>query len=201
MTTIEAINKIKQLFAENGQLVDPTMDPKPQPEPGAQSVNMVSEYILKDGTKVLIDKLEAGGVAKVVDANGVESFAPVGEHELADGMIIVVGENGVISEVKTPQAEPAVSVEVEATKEMKRKLDEMSDMINQMRSKFESQLADVNAKNERLSNGMTQLSDVIIAMCQTPSAEPTKPADAFSKHMDAKKDRIAEFLELAKSIN
>lgn len=198
MTTIEALNKIKQLFADAGQLGDPS----PAPEPGATSVNMISEYILKDGSKVLIDKLEAGGVAKVIDQTGAEVFAPVGEHELMDGMIIVVGENGMISEVKAPQPaapeEPAVS---EDMSQMKKKLDEMVEMINQMKTNFESQMADANAKNQKLSSGMSQLSDVIIGMCKTPSAEPTKPTNAFSQHMDSRNDKISAFLEMAKSVN
>ena len=208
MTTIEALNKIKQLFADAGQLVDPNAAPAPipapenKPEPGATSVNMVSEYILKDGTKVLVDKLEAGGIAKVIDQSGAEIFAPVGEHELMDGMIMIVGENGVISEIKPVQAaEPGINVEVEATKQMKKKLDEMVEMINQMKTNFESQLADINAKNEKFSTGMTQLSDVIIGMCKTPSAEPTKPTNAFSQHVDSRNDKINAFLEMAKSVN
>jgi hypothetical protein len=204
MTTIEALNKIKQLFADAGQLVDPNPAPAPEnkPEPGAQSVNMVSEYILKDGTKVLVDKLEPGGIAKIVDQSGAEIFAPVGEHELADGMIMVVGENGVISEVKPVQAAaPEVSVEVEATKQMKKKLDEMVEMINQMKTNFESQIAEATAENKKLSTGMSKLTDVIIGMCQTPSAEPTKPANAFSQHVESRNDKINAFLEMAKSVN
>lgn len=204
MTTIEALNTIKQLFADAGQLGDPIPAPAPdnKPEPGATSVNMVSEYILADGTKVLIDKLEAGGVAKVMDQSGAEVFAPVGEHQLADGMIIVVGENGVISEVKPVQPEaPEVSVEVEATKQMKKKLDEMVEMINQMKTNFESQIAEANARNQKLSTGMAQLSDVVIGMCKTPSAEPIKPTNAFSQHVESRNERINAFLEIARSIN
>jgi uncharacterized phage infection (PIP) family protein YhgE len=117
-------------------------------------------------------------------------------------MIIVVGENGVISEVKPVQPEaPEVSVEVEATKQMKKKLDEMVEMINQMKTNFESQIAEANAKNQKLSTGMSQLSDVIIGMCKTPSAEPTKPTNAFSQHVDSRNERINAFLEMAKSVN
>lgn len=59
-----------------------------------------SAYTLKDGTVVSIDKLEVGGIILIA-----ETPAPAGDHELIDGTILKVGENGVIS-VVTPPTKP-----------------------------------------------------------------------------------------------
>lgn len=55
---------------------------------------LITEYTLKDGTAVTIDKLEVGGVALIA---GVP--APVGDHELSDGTKFTVGEGGLITAV------------------------------------------------------------------------------------------------------
>lgn len=75
--------KIKQLFNQ------------------VENPQQFATYKLKDGTEISVDKLEAGGVAKVGDA-----FLPVGEHVIETGETLVVGENGVITEVKAVAAPP-----------------------------------------------------------------------------------------------
>jgi len=74
MTTLEAINKIKQMFAEAGELPMASVEP----------TQSFAEYSLKSGAKVMIDKLEVGGKVSLVDEAGVETPAPAGEHELID---------------------------------------------------------------------------------------------------------------------
>lgn len=66
----------------------------PAPAAPAAPVVLNTEYTLKDGTAVTIDKLEVGGVALIA---GVP--APVGDHELSDGTKFTVGEGGVITAV------------------------------------------------------------------------------------------------------
>ncbi len=52
-------------------------------------------YSLEDGTKIMIDKLEVGGVVTLEDGTP----APAGEHTLADGSKVVLAEGGVIAEI------------------------------------------------------------------------------------------------------
>ena len=82
MTTLEAINKIKQMFAEAGELPMASVEP----------TQSFAEYSLKSGAKVMIDKLEVGGKVSLIDEGGNESPAPAGEHELIDGSVIVLDE-------------------------------------------------------------------------------------------------------------
>ncbi len=95
MEANEILLKVKEFFNE---LVNPTP---------VQNEVMPIEVETKDGVKVTVDKLEVGGVAMV---DGVP--APIGEHTLTDGTIIMVTDNGVIAEIK-PKVEEVAPVEVE----------------------------------------------------------------------------------------
>jgi hypothetical protein len=63
-------------------------------------------YSLEDGTKVLIDKLEVGGVVTLEDG----APAPVGEHTLADGSMVVLSEGGVIAHIMPKEVEEKVEI-------------------------------------------------------------------------------------------
>jgi len=122
MTTLEAINKIKQMFAEAGEM----------PMPSAEPLQSFAEYTLKSGAKVMIDKLEVGGKVTLVDEGGNEVPAPAGEHELVDGSVILLDEASTIVEIKVPEVElpevPEVEISVESKEEedmMKKKIEEM----------------------------------------------------------------------------
>ena len=137
MTTLEAINKIKQMFAEAGELPVASVEP----------TQSFAEYSLKSGAKVMIDKLEVGGKVSLVDEAGVETPAPAGEHELIDGTIILLDENATILEIKVPEMEaPEVEVEVEvpvAEDLMKKKIEEMQKQLDEIKmgydAKFDSE--------------------------------------------------------------
>ena len=68
---------------------------------------------LADGTMVQAEAFEVGKELLVVAEDGGTSVAPDGEHTLEDGSVIVVA-NGLISEIKAPEVEPA-QTEVEVS--------------------------------------------------------------------------------------
>ena len=75
------------------------------------------ENKLKDGTAIMVrpGELAIGNQLFVIDAEGNEIPAPAGEHELATGEILVISEEGRISEIKLPEevvAEEVVAEEV-----------------------------------------------------------------------------------------
>jgi len=194
MTTLEAINKIKQMFAEAGEL----------PVASAEPIQSFAEYVLKSGAKVMIDKYEVGGKVTLVDDMGNEVPAPAGEHELADGSIMVLDENSIITEIKVPQAEapeaPEVEVEVAPIAEdmMKKKIDEMQRQLDEIKMAYDAKLASQEAK---FSKGMSDISDVLVQLLSTPSANATEaPKEKFNQHVEKKEDKISRFLEFAKSI-
>lgn len=194
MTAIEALNKIKAMFAEAGQI----------PAEGEQPVTplQMAEYVLMGGTKVNIDKLEVGGKVEVISESGDLSPAPAGEHELADGTKIVVDEAGIITSVEVPEQGPAVEVEIESAKVdeekemMKKKIEEMEAELTAMKSKF----SEVEASATKFQSAIMQLSDVVVGLCHTASVDPLPQPDKFHVHVESKADKYNRFLELAKSL-
>lgn len=102
MKAEEILQKVKLAFEEmiNG--------PAPAPTPAPTPVAMM-KATLKDGTEVEVDKLEVGGVVTIAG-----NPAPVGEHYLADGTKIVLGDNGVIMEIEAMEMPPAPAVDMAA---------------------------------------------------------------------------------------
>jgi hypothetical protein len=75
---------------------------------------------LADGTMVEAEVFEAGANVFLVGGDGEKIAAPVGEHKLEDGRILVIEEEGIIKEIKEAAAEEeaAVEIEVEAAEEV-----------------------------------------------------------------------------------
>jgi hypothetical protein len=196
MTTLEAINKIKQMFAEAGEM----------PMPSAEPLQSFAEYTLKSGAKVMIDKLEVGGKVTLVDEGGNEVPAPAGEHELIDGSVILLDEASAIVEIKVPNVElPEVpEVEIDTNKHyedkdmMKKKIEEMQKQLDEIKMAYDAKLASQEAK---FSKGMSDISDVLVQLLNTPSANATEtPKERFNVHVEKKEDKLSRFLDFAKSI-
>jgi len=190
MTPLEALLQIKQMFAEMPP-VAPSEAPVEAPmEPVAPEYK---EYVLKSGAKVKIDKLEVGGKVMLVDDMGNESPAPAGEHELADGTIITLDENSVILEIaspveETPEEEPQVDMAAQKIAELEAQIEE----LKKNKKGQEVKMAEVEAK---FSQAIKELSDVVIGLINTPSAEATeKPKQVFNKVVPSKDSRIDSFL-------
>jgi hypothetical protein len=66
----------------------------------------MATMLLKDGVTVLeAESFEAGQPVMIVAENGDKVPAPIGEHELEDGRILVITEEGIIAEIKEMEAE------------------------------------------------------------------------------------------------
>ena len=71
------------------------------------------QMTLENGAVLEAEMFEAGNEVFVMSGED-RVPAPVGEHLLSDGRILVITEEGVIAEIKEAAAEAEVSVEVEA---------------------------------------------------------------------------------------
>ena len=188
MTPLEALLQIKQMFAEMPQPVQ-AQEIEVSIEPAAPEYK---EYVLKNGAKVKMDKLEVGGKVMLVDDAGQESPAPAGEHELADGMIIVLDENSVITEIKQPEAAP---VEEVVDEELSKKIAEMEAQIEDMKKGKKAQEVKMAEAEAKFSAAIKELTDVVLQLIQTPSADATeKPKQTFNKVVPSKDARINTFL-------
>jgi len=205
MTPLEAIQKIQQMFTDNGILPVAEAPAAQMAEESAEPIESVKEYVLMSGQKVLIDKLELGGKVMIVDEAGQQSPAPVGEHELADGTKIVLDEAGTILELEVPEADkveeeiiPDAPAEPSAEELMKKKIEEMQKQLDEIKMSYDAKLAQQEA---RFSKGISDLSDVLVQLINTPSAEATEqPKDKFNVHVESKEAKLERFLQFAKSI-
>lgn len=203
MSPLEAILKIKAMFAEAG--VEVAAAEPAVVDPAAMPVEQSKEYQLKSGVTVVIDKLEVGGKVDIKAEDGSLSPAPAGEHELADGSIIVLDEAASIVEVKMPEVKEEVEVEIEAKDAEKKKEEEMyKEKIAKMEEELammKKKQAEMEAAAAKFEAAIPQLTDIVIGLMNTPSAEPTEaPKDKFGKHVESHTDKVSKFLELAKSI-
>ena len=147
-----------------------------------------AEGVLADGTIVKFDKLEAGGIISVVTPDG-EIPAPVGEHELEDGTIIVVLEEGIIAEVKMVEADGnEVEVDVEMSEEDDAPAIEEEviaepqvDRFAEISEAFNSKLAEVETKVDLLNDVTKKLVEFMDAFAKVETAQETQaPKNAFS---------------------
>lgn len=185
------LEKVSLFFAE---LVNNEDMPMPSGEPKAE-VKMM-EAKLKDGTIVEVTELAVGGIVTIA---GVP--APVGEHELESGEVIVLGDNGAIMEIK-PKKEDEVSVEVEvpAVEDMSAKFAAFESATNEKFSAYENKFAQYEAKlgqANKVIEGLMQISKMLV---EAPQSAPDAGVKTSNNFAEAKTNAKAEFDKFSKSI-
>ena len=148
---------------------------------------------LDNGTVIEADSFESGVEVFIVTEDEKVAL-PVGDYILEDGKILVVAEEGVISEIKDAEAEEEVEeteeeeVEVEAAEEeeeslgyaTKEELAEVKDMIEEIKAMLEPKedlsenlgnlLTEELAKHEKVE--LNEVPVEVQAELNEPSAEP-----------------------------
>jgi uncharacterized short protein YbdD (DUF466 family) len=185
------LNKVSMFFAE---LVGNESMPMPSGETAAP-VKMMEAKLL-DGTIVEVTELAVGGIVTI---EGVP--APVGEHTLESGDMIVLGDNGVIMEIK-PKKEDEVSVEVEVpvVEDMSAKFAAFESATNEKFTAYESKFAQYEAKlvqANKVIEGLMQISKMLVEAPQSAPDAGVKTSNAFA---DQKLDAKSEFEKFSKSI-
>jgi hypothetical protein len=161
-------------------------------------------YSLMDGTKVLIDKLEVGGVVTLEDGTP----APAGSHTLADGTEVILAEGGVISEIKAKEVEDdKVEIEIESGSDMKDKEEEKAKMTakfqeiesriaasEQSFSALQSDYEGLKAAFGKQSEAMQGLIQLVDTLVNVPSQAPAEVPNTFKKHSaSTKEDKIRSY--------
>lgn len=214
MTPLEAVLKIKAMFEQAGAEFAPVA-PAPaetapaEAAPAAEPVEAAKEYELKAGGKVMIDSLSIGGKVTIKDEAGNEAPAPAGDHELIDGTTIQLDEAGTILEISSateeatdPESMPAPAAEPAPVDMTAAKIAELEAAIAELKKDAESKKAMMSEQAAKFSQAITDLSDVIVGMINTPSASATEnPKDKFNTHVESKEQKMKRFLELARNIN
>ena len=182
------LNKVSMFFAE---LVGNEQMPMPSGEVAAP-VKMM-EAKLKDGTVVEVTELAVGGIVTI---EGVP--APVGEHTLESGEVIVLGDNGAIMEIKPKMEE--VEVEVPVVEDMSAKFAAFESATNEKFNAYENKFAQYEAKlgqANKVIEGLMQISKMLVEAPQSAPDAGVKTSNAFATE---KVDAKSEFEKFSKSI-
>jgi hypothetical protein len=181
MNAKDAILKIRALFE------DMPVDPKEE-MPKETKVEM-AEYVLMDGTKVMVSELAVGGQVTLEDG----SKAPDAEHKLADGSSIVTLD-GVITEIK--QEEPEIEIE---NKDYDKKIEEMAsaydEKINQLlqaNAELVEKIKDIEFKNKE---GFSLVVSMMEEFSKVPSVDPIASTKSFKFEStnDIKAERLNKY--------
>jgi hypothetical protein len=173
MTTKEALKEIKSLFSKFNQ----------------ENFEL-TEGKLVDGTIVYYD-LSTKEIY-VAGADGEKVPAPIGEHELETGEIVIVTEEGKISEIKKKEDEPSVEIEVEASSEktnedaeqLKKDMEEMKQKYEDMKKKVD----EMSANFETLLQAQKMSTDIIETLAKEPSAQPIQKPNTFHQELKSNKE-------------
>jgi hypothetical protein len=126
--------------------------------------------------------------------------APVGEHQLMDGTSIEVDELGAIVEISSPKEDVIVEEPVAPAAEVAPAQDTTA-MIQELKAEYEKKKMELDAKiaelESKVKQGFAQVAELVEALSNTPTAEPTqKAANAFQSYVstnDSKYERLEKY--------
>jgi hypothetical protein len=160
MTPKEIIEKLRLTFNELVNNADvPAVETAPE-------MVMPTVAKLKDGTEVEISEMGIGGIVTI---QGVP--APVGDHELEDGTVITVGDNGAITAIVPTATEPAM------VEDMSAKFSAFELSTNEKFASYEAKFADYEAKLKKA----TKVIEGLLNLTQTLAEAPTGTPDPIVK--------------------
>ena len=156
-----------------------------EPTPEVVAVQL-AQMKLNDGVTVLeAESFEAGKEVNIVAEDGTLTPAPVGEHELEDGSILVITEAGMIAEIK-----PAASPEAEMEMSNDAKFESLiKSIVMNLSSEVAKQINDlkVELKADITEAKEIQLSASTKAKPEVKDAKPFEGMTALEKHREIKK--------------
>jgi hypothetical protein len=194
MNLNEIVNAIKEGFAsvslsseaEQVEAVEVTM----------------ATMMLKDGVTVLeAESFDAGVPVFVVAENGDKVPAPIGEHELEDGRILVITQEGVIAEIKDAVAEevgsdaaPAEAEAVEMSSE-----DQFAALVKSIVTSMSVEVAkQIESVRTELS---AQIAEVKTTQVEVKASTKAKPEVAQTSNSNVKLTRNQKILNNIKNLN
>lgn len=153
--------------------------------PQASGEVKMIEAKLKDGTIVEVTDLAIGGIVTI---EGIP--APVGEHMLEDGSMIVLGDNGVIMEIK-PKMEEAPIVE-----DMSAKFAALETSTNEKFASYEAKFEAYEAKlsqANKVIEGLMQISKMLVEAPQGSADQSVKSSNSFASQKVDPKEAFEKF--------
>jgi hypothetical protein len=162
----------------------------------------MATMMLKDGVTVLeAESFDAGVPVFIVAENGDKVPAPIGEHELEDGRILVITQEGVIAEIKDAVAEevgsdvaPAEAEAVEMSSE-----DQFAELV---KSIVTSMSVEVAKQIESVRTELTaQIAEVKTSQVEVKASTKAKPEVAQTLNANVKLTRSQKIQNNLKNLN
>lgn len=195
MTVQDAITKLRVMLGAT----EPVTEVKNEEAVEETTVKMQSATLV-DGTIVETEgELVPGAILYISVEEGEAPFAPEGQHETTESLIISVGENGEIISIEEKE-EAAEPVAEEATEEVEEEMAEeaVTETFNaeELLSGVAEIIAPYQAKIEELSNELNVLTERFNEVADAPAAAPVKKnfmedARAAKAVENARFDRLA----------
>ena len=159
---------------------------------------VMSTMMLKDGVTVLeAESFEAGVPVMIVAENGDKVPAPIGEHELEDGRILVITEEGIIAEIKDAMVEEEVAVE-EAPVKMTSE-DQFAALVKSIVTSMSVEVAkQIESVRTELS---AQIAEVKTSQVEVKASTKAKPEVAQTSNSNVKLTRNQKILNNIKNLN
>ena len=151
---------------------------------------------LENGTVLEAESFESGQEVFIL-TDDEKVALPIGEYEMEDGKILVIAEDGIISEIKEGGEEEVVEEEVEQVEEelneedkyaTKQELQEIKSMVEEIKELMkEGKKEEMHKEEVLMSQKLTELA------CQEDEAlkeELSKPASEPIKHSPEAKEEL-----------
>jgi len=154
---------------------------------------------LENGTVLEAESFESGKEVFIL-TDDEKVALPIGEYEMEDGKILVIAEDGIISEIKEGGEEEVVEEEVEEVEQVeeelkeedkyatKQELAEIKSMVEEIKELMkEGKKEEMHKEEELMSQKLTELA------CQEDEAlkeELSKPASEPIKHSPEAKQEL-----------
>lgn len=154
---------------------------------------------LENGTVLEAESFESGKEVFIL-TDDEKVALPIGEYEMEDGKILVIAEDGIISEIKEGGEEEVVEEEVEEVEQVeeelneedkyatKQELQEIKSMVEEIKELMkEGKKEEMHKEEELMSQKLTELA------CQEDEAlkeELSKPASEPIKHSPEAKEEL-----------
>jgi len=151
--------------------------------------------MLKDGVTVLeAEAFEPDQSVMIVAENGDKVPAPVGEHELEDGRILVITQEGIIAEIKEVMAEEVETPEAEVEVEVAMTTEEMIKAI------VTNMSVEVSKQIEAIKTELSaQIAEVKTTQVEVKASTKAKPEVAETSNKNVKLTRSQKILNNLKN--
>ena len=140
----------------------------------------LTDVPLKDGSVLQVDKMEVGGMASLVSADGVGP-APDAEYIAEDGTVITV-MGGLIAEIATATEEAPEAEVAPVVAGINSQLEAINKEISDMKARFSAQTLELNETKKGLGIALSSM-EKLVSQPVAISLEKQKPSSKKFEEM------------------